>query len=276
MRETRETLEHTSRWLWFKPHVIPALLQHRGGGLAWYTHDTGAVGCSPGDRVHFGVNKIGLVNVFAKDIVQLPDWQQRIWAGHNVAPESGVSEELLASQMAAKPARTTAPERRLRDALERLNDEVRNALDAPLFREHEKTNAILRDTHRFRALDEPGLFGLAKDLARLTADRIDAAMLQKVKPPPMGKPWGSLKSLENVLATVIPAETAYSLVGPLFGILELRHADAHLPASTLRDFLVLAGVDPAKRVLEQGLQLVESCATALNAISAEIPKLRRT
>jgi hypothetical protein len=191
-KETRETLEHTSRWLWFKPDVVPALLRHRGGALAWYTHDTGAVGCSPGDLVHFGVNKVGLVNVFAKDIVQLAEWQQRIWAGHNVAPESGVSEELLASQMAAKPARTTAPETRLRDALERLNDEVRNALGAPLFREHEKAEAILREAHRFRALDEPGLFGLAKDLARLTADRIDAAMLQKVKAPPKGERLASL------------------------------------------------------------------------------------
>jgi exonuclease VII small subunit len=39
---------------------------------------------------------------------------------------------------------------------------------------------------------------------------------------------------------------------------------------------VLAGVDPAKPVLEQGVQLVESCATALDNVRAEIPKLRRT
>jgi hypothetical protein len=60
--------------------------------------------------VHFGINSRGLVNVYAKDIALLPDWQQKIWAGYNIGPDGKVSEELLASQAEAQPADTQAPE----------------------------------------------------------------------------------------------------------------------------------------------------------------------
>jgi hypothetical protein len=72
------------------------------------------VSCSPDCGVHFGMNRLPLINAYAKDVALLPEWQQRIWAGHNVGPEGGVSEELLASQVRAQPARTQAPEEFLR------------------------------------------------------------------------------------------------------------------------------------------------------------------
>jgi len=68
------------------------------------------VGCSPDYTVHFGINSLGLLNVYAKDIGLLPEWQQRIWAGYNVGPDGKVSKELLASQIDAEPADTQAPE----------------------------------------------------------------------------------------------------------------------------------------------------------------------
>ena len=99
-RESRVTLnsEDVGKYLWFRGGVIPTLLQHRGSKLEWYTADTGNVELTRGYRVHFGMNGLGLINVYAYDIARLPDWQQQIWAGYNVAPEGGVSEELLAAQ----------------------------------------------------------------------------------------------------------------------------------------------------------------------------------
>jgi hypothetical protein len=119
-RENRETLVGGRRWLWFRPEVIPVLAHRRGDSLRWFTRDTGGVGCSPDYGVHFGVNALGLINVYAKDIALLPEWQQKVWAGYNVSPEGKVSEELLASQMKAKPANTRAPEGFLADGLSRL------------------------------------------------------------------------------------------------------------------------------------------------------------
>ncbi len=266
-RENRDSLTGGIRWLWFRPDVIMALAHRRGGSLHWYTRDTGDVRCSPDYHVHFGVNKIGLINVFAKDIALLPDWQQRIWAGSNVSPEGGVCEELLASQMRADPADTQAPETFLSQGIELLNKITLERFGFRLFREHDQRKMLLSHAHRFRSVDITGFFGLAKDLARLTADSIDASALQNVVPPPKGTKWGSLKSLENVVATKIGPERARLLLGPLVGIFELRHADAHLPGGQLDDAIKLAGVDKNLPFVFQGYQLLHACVSSLYNIA---------
>ena len=92
-RTSGDDLEGTGGWLWFRPEVMVQLSHWRGGGLRWYTRDTGGVSCSPSTSyVHFGVNNLGLVNVYAKDVGCLPEWIKVIWAGFNVSPEGGVSE----------------------------------------------------------------------------------------------------------------------------------------------------------------------------------------
>ena len=164
--ESRDTLTSESRWLWFKPEVIMALAHRRGGGLAWYTRDTGSVSCSPGYGVHFGTNKLGLINAYAKDIALLPDWQQKIWAGHNVGPDGKVSEELLASQMRAEPADTQAPEKYLAIGLRYIREISLAKLGVSILREHEAIPDLLAQVHRFKAVDDAGLFALAKDLSR--------------------------------------------------------------------------------------------------------------
>jgi hypothetical protein len=116
-QEQAASLVNGGRWLWFHAEVIPALAHRRGGALEWYTRDTGDVRCSPDYHVHFGVNGLGLVTVYAKDVALLPEWQQRIWAGANASPEGGVSEELLASQVRAEPAATLAPEAYLEETM---------------------------------------------------------------------------------------------------------------------------------------------------------------
>jgi hypothetical protein len=262
-RESRETLKEAGRWLWFRPDVVMALAHRRGGALTWYTRDTGGVRCSPDYDVHFGLNGLGIVTVYAKDIALLPDWQQAIWAGSNVGPEGGVSEELLASQVRAEPAETLAPEEFLPKALAELDKEAWNTLGFPLFRHHEQVEDLLSRSHRFRALDREGLYALAKDLARIIVDRLDAASMQRLAPPPPDTKWGSLKSLEGLLATRIPPGHARVLVGPLVGIYELRHGDAHLPRSDLEEALRLTEVDTSAPFVHQGQQLLHSCVSAL-------------
>jgi hypothetical protein len=210
--ENKETLQSGGRWLWFRPDVIMALAHRRGGALGWATRDTGGVRCSPDCSVHFGVNRLGLVNVYAKDIALLPDWQQQIWAGHNVRPEGGVSAELLDSQVKAIPATTQAPEEFLSKGFKLLSFLGKEKLGFPLFREHEQIPKLLLESHRFRAVDKDGLFSLAKDLARLTADSLDITAMQKLVSPPKGEKWGSVKSLENLLASKIDPEKARSLL----------------------------------------------------------------
>ena len=121
--------------------------------------------------------------------------------------------------------------------------------------------------HRFRATDRAGLFNLAKDLTRLTADAIDAGAIQKVGTPPTGEKWGSLKSLEKLLATVIGPGDAHTMMTPLFGIYELRLADAHLPSSEVDQALEMAGVDEHQASVSQGYMILDSCVGTLYEIA---------
>ena len=262
--ESREKLEEGEggRWLWFRPEVICELIKYRGGGLEWYTRNTGRVLCSPGDGVCFGINELGLVNVYAKDVAFLPDWQQRLWAGFNVAPDGGLSEELHASQVRAVPANTRAPEALLARELDRLANVARTKLGITLFLPHRITSNIIKQAHRFRATNRGGLYALAKDLARLTAESIDSKALQTLVPPPKDVKWGSLKSLEKLLAT--KTEAAATLMSPLFGVYELRHADTHfLPEHEVAQALDKLDVDQSKPFVIQGFELMRACVNTI-------------
>lgn len=250
---------------------MPAITGRRSGNFRWYTKDTGGVGLSGSSLTHFGINKLGLINVYAYDIAKMPAWRQQVWAGFNVVPEGGVSEELIASQMRAQPADTHAPEAVLPDILARLDDAFRHTMGAPLFRPHAEFQTIIGRISRFRALAPGGLLALAKDLMRIVADQIDTVALQKVAPPPDSKKLGSLKSLENFLAKLVPAAHARELVGPLAGAYDLRLADAHMPKGELADAYKLARVPVNVPPLEQGFWLLASVVQALIDIYRVMP-----
>ena len=114
------------------------------------------------------------------------------------------------------------------------------------------------------ATNQEGLYALAKDLIRLTADCIDAKAIQTLVCPPKGVQWGSLKSLEKLLATRIEAEEAATLMSPLFGLYELRHADAHLVAEhEIEEALAKVGVNRGGPLVSQGFELVHACVTVV-------------
>jgi hypothetical protein len=265
-QETKDTLAEGGRWLWFRTDVMNTLLRFRGSHLLWYTMDTGGIACSPDYNIHFGVNNLGLINVYAKDIVLLPEWQQKIWAGFNVGPEGGVSAELLMSQVDAVPADTQAPEELLSRGLEALNKISTSKFNFLLFKPHDQIPNLIKQTHRFRANDVSGLFSLAKDLARLTADSIDVAAIQKIFPPPINVKWGSLKSLENLIKLFREEAIAREIMGPLFGIYDLRLADAHLPSNEISDVLNRMKVDQTAPYVIQGSQLLVSCVNSIYLI----------
>jgi len=267
-KESRETLAESSRWLWFRPAVICTLAERRGGSLEWYTRDTGRVAGSPGSGVHFGVNGLGLINVYAKDIALLEDWEQVVWAGFNVSPDGKLSQELHASQVKADPAATQAPEAFLREGLGLIQELAQQKLGISLIRKHDDVPKLLARTHRFRATDQHGLYTLAKDVARLTADSIDASQLHTIVAPPKGTQWGSLKSLEKVLASKIDPAKARSLLTPLAGIYELRLADAHLPSNEIAEAIRMVGLDTDAPLVIQGYQLLDAAVTSLYRIAA--------
>lgn len=265
--------EEIGQYLWFEPRVINALLSRRGSGIDWYTEDTGSVWCSPDYKTHFGINRIGLINIYAYDIAKLPMWQQRIWSGFNVAPDGAVSAELLQSQMRAQPARTRAPEKDLPLVMDELDQAVARWLGGPLFSKHKATGEVVKNIHRFRSTDLDGLLSLAKDVARITADLIDVTSLHKTVTPPKGEKWGSLRSLEGALSLIIPPDQARSHLTVLVGVYELRLGDAHLPSSRTAEALQMVGIDATTNFVEQGKELLNATTSSLRRICETISSL---
>jgi hypothetical protein len=95
------------------------------------------------------------------------------------------------------------------------------------------------------------------------SQRTDGAAIQKILPPPKGEKWGSLKSLEKLLAHKTGLEKAHDLLTPLVGIYELRHADAHLASSDIDEAFSMARVDRAEPFVFQGYRLFHSCVSSL-------------
>lgn len=265
-KESGNELTNGGKWLWFKPDLVSALLSKRGGFLKWYSKDTGSISCAPACGVHFGVNDLGLITVYAKDIGNLPLWQQQIWAGYNVSPEGGISKELHASQVKAEPVSTKAPEAFLESVINEINEASKKQFGVHFFRGHQSISDIISSINRFRAVDEKGLFSLAKDIARIIADDIDVESLQKIATPPKGTKWGSLKTIENLLVLKIPQETARQITSPLVGVYELRHGDAHLPSSEIENAFNLIKMDRSLPTIIQGYQMLFECVDNLHVI----------
>ena len=222
--------------------------------------------CSPDYETHFGVNREGIINVYAYDIAKLPHWQQRIWSGHNATPEGQVSSELLDSQQRCKPADTTAPEAIFARLLSELNSAFAKRYGGPIFRSHDSTEAILKRVHRFRALEVGGLLALAKDIARLTADSIDVGVLRSIIAPRKGENWRSLRHLEHALSTRVDSDAARAALSPLVGIYELRLGDAHLPSSEIIEAYKLAGVSSTDAPIYQATELITGATRSLKQI----------
>ncbi|MGA9224496.1 MAG: hypothetical protein WBZ57_25255, partial [Pseudomonas graminis] len=274
-RLSGDELEHSGRWLWFRPNVTALLGSYRGSSLSWYTRDTGRIGISAEHSVHFGLNDLGLINVYAKDIGLLPSWQQRVWAGANLVPDGGLSAELRASQANANPASTKAPEMQLRPVYEALNASFHRLTGNQLFGAHHALDEIFRRIHRFRALEKVGVLELAKDLARVTVESLDGEALSAIAPTPQGMKSGSVKHLEAALQKGCTLEQARALTKVLVGINVLRQADAHLPSSAFAQAFDLVGVDQKAEPVMQGRQMLESLVESLDEMGKVLSQIPR-
>lgn len=271
-KESGRELTKGGKWLWFKPDLVSTLLSKRGSFLKWYSKDTGSISCGPSWDIHFGMNELGLITVYAKDIGNLPLWQQQIWSAYNISPEGGISKELHTSQVKAEPVSSNAPEAFIKSVINEINKSSNKQLDTQFFRGHHSVDDIINSINRFRAVDENGIFSLAKDIARIIIDDINVEALQKIATPPKNTKWGSLKTIENLLALKIPHEAARQILSPFVGVYELRHGDAHLPSSDIENSFNLINIDRKLPSVIQGYQIIFECVDNLHVILSIIDK----
>lgn len=266
-------LINAGKWLWFNPEVIMALCHRKGGQLAFGTAQTGKVSRICGYSVSFGVNELGLINVYAKDVGLLPEWQQQIWAGYNVTPEGGVSKELLAFQAKGELVDTKAPEKFLSKGIKFVNELSQAKLSIQIFSDHAIIPGLLKSVHRFRAIDEASLFALAKDLARIIVESLDAKAMQSIVSPSKSEKGGSLKSLENLLASKFDRGLVRKMTASLVGVYELRNADAHLPGSKAKkEAFQLIKIDQSLPFVHQGHRMLCQVVLSIYGIADLLKK----
>ncbi len=160
-------LEKYRGWLWFKPSLVRHLLGQPKSQIKWFTQDTGEVGPASNQMLHFGINRLGLINVLGYKMGQPPEWVQKMWVTHNVGPDGGLSEELHMSQNLARPANTAAPESILWHNLQHLQNQTALAYGQPLLQEMPPDFEFFRLIHRFYCDSFENLCELCKELHRL-------------------------------------------------------------------------------------------------------------
>jgi hypothetical protein len=268
--ETSDSLiSSSSRWLWFHPNVINDLLEKRTGTLSWYSENTGDVGGAWNRSVHFGVNSIGLINVYAKDIGELREVDKRTWASHNVAPDGKVSAELLMSQMQVDPADTDAPEQEVFSLINEIQELSKTKLGHELFTAHSSEQVISRKIHRFQATSLEGFYLLCKEITRFLIERIDIDFLNRLKKE--DDKLGSIKRVEKILTAL--GYDGRRITGALVGVYELRLADAHLPSTfNIKDAMALVDIDYEALRLHSGKRLIQNVNASLVQIKEAFDK----
>ncbi len=254
-----------NRWLWFSASLVGNVLSFPKTRLRWISADTGFIDIPGHEAVHFGVNKRELINIFAKDVGELPLWWQERFVSHNVPPDGGVCPELTAAQMECRPAQTIAAETKLIDAAEKLDQAVLICLGQPLFKEHAAQARLWSQIHRFAATDEPAFYALAKNLVRTIVERMDMEFL-KSKTSEIKKGTGSLKRLANLVDQL--GGDGFRATTVMVGLNELRQRDSHLPSEKdLDDAYGFAGVARTESPITAGKKLIENTADCLEKLA---------
>jgi hypothetical protein len=255
-------------WTWFSPSLIRSVLAIPRTQLRWLTENTGMLSIPAHQSVHFGVNDVNLVNLFGKDIGELPIWWQERFVSHNVAPDGGVAAELIAAQMESRPATTTAPEARLFEAVRVLDEVASRLYGSPLFMDHQAAPMLWRNVHRFASTTEEEFYDLAKEVVRVVIERLDMGLL-KSQTSEMDKSTGSIRRLAAILDRL--GHDGRSATTVLVGLNELRQRDSHLPSEKdLDNAYQMARVDRSAHAIIRGKTLLAAAADCLTEVAAII------
>ena len=250
--------EDVGRWLWFRTSVVIDLLGRRGFALKWYTSETGAICSTSGYNTHFGINSADLLTVYAYDIARLAAWEQHLWAAHNVPPDGKVSVELLSSQVKTQPAATHAVEELLFASMRMLEKGFRDKHGIDLFSHDIDDKSAMQQVSRFHSRDQTSLLRLAKEIIRISSDRLNVRELRKLSSNSQKDNLGSIKLLQDILAKETGEERARLVLGPVVGAYDMRIGDAHPTSSKIGEALKLAGIDESYSHLRQGEQLIRN------------------
>jgi hypothetical protein len=240
-----DDLKEYRGWLWFKPDVIRHLASPTKGRLKWFTAMTGEVGPACNLMLHFGVNKVGLINVLGYKMAELPEWAQKLWVGFNVPPEGGLSDELHMSQNLAQPATTMAAEMMLLHNLHVVHHRSTGKYGQSLLQVLPAEDDFSKRIHRFYCGSFEEVCDLCKELHRTVVEPVNIGLLNaKIDPASAAKAnqdkLGSIKRLALWLDSL--GLNGRDITRPLTAVYDLRISDAHAKSGDVRAPLDLLGI----------------------------------
>ena len=204
-------------------------------------------------------------------MARLPLWERKVWVANNTRPDGGVSAELTQAQMECDPATTKSPEFLIGHAIKWLQECCLEKYQIDILRKHDEIEELEKRLHRFRSLNETGLRGLGKDIVKFTIERIDKNSLLKILELQKSN-LGTLKLLEKLLASVTALEFAKFHMAPLFGVYDLRGADAHLSSADIDNCYKRIEIDREQNFITQGEMLLKNVAATIGVIGTQIKK----
>lgn len=256
--------EEVGQYLWFKPDVIGQLATNRDGRIRWGGRNLGTFHYSIDSKVDFGVNSLGLINVYACDIANLRQWEKTIWVSQNCPPEGGVCEELLEFQQECKQPTTKSPERNLVVTIHELNRWFIRKFDRPLLLRRDEMFNIIQNIHRFRSVNEQGLQALARDIFKYVFEWVSPSNLKDALKTdlPSGK---TLKMLEQLLREHSNIKDASKVMEAIFGLHDLRNHVSHLASSeaNIEKYYGKIGINRDQPYVNQGAEMIERVSETL-------------
>lgn len=228
-------------FLYFEPSLISSLLRDPRGHIDWWSFDSGKIGIGQ-TNFPFGVNELGKIVIYARDITRIAHWFLIKLKSHNIVPEGGIGDAFYQSRVRGFFTSTVAPEKSLFESAEELQSTFESRYGSSLFRSLPSEREFLKSIHRFTSDSQEDICRLAKELNNVFMEGLEGDSIYNQLSAPSQDEFRSKKAQRrNMLAKLIEelGGDGREETRALAAIYTLRQLDAHSGSSGFEDGLEL-------------------------------------
>jgi hypothetical protein len=207
---------------------------------------------SPGGySIDVGINSEGLINAFAPDLAKLSTAEQQYWASYSSLPNGEICEEMFQTRMQQRPPNSPGVIDLVQDALDSLSAAFKRRYASDLFDEGTPSDSDLNHLSVGPiGRDFTEVFDLSKELYKWTIERMQTRSLRTAleRKAEINKDWKQIKLISVLLdLRGLNSNDTQMVVGPLYGLNELRIASAHTAPPDLDEIFKRMGTTTAPK-----------------------------
>lgn len=231
-------------FLFFRPEVLDRFLRVEGYWVRFHMRTWGFAAV-PGSHsgIQLGINEIGLVSAFWKDLADLTIKEQSYWASFSCIPEGRVCHEMFETIVQQNPPFSPSVPELFETAREKFSRSFEVKFKIAIFSEHSPNERELQRLSvgpLHQGFDE--VLDLSKLLYGWLIETMSLETLRKAIGKPVNKEFRQIRLLEELLVSLgkTPIE-ARKLTAPLAALNELRVSAAHIGSSKLQPAFEILG-----------------------------------